>query len=742
MYIPIEKFKVKVMFDTGATRTLMSRRIHKALSDNGVNLPLEPTTLALEGVLGKKLQVDGRIQFTFTFGPIVIKHPVIIVADMRDTLLIGNDLMDNRITIHEGKEITIKEEGQELTLPLCRSLPGIRLMPKQSEDIAPRTAKLIICKCGISPGEKHSRIVLVTGVSQGGIRIPELVLQIADDDTINVIIENETDDVLVVDEDDEIGEILPLRQAVIEGKKVYEPISDPDVVNFLHDRKLRDDVLMGTEKGVLLPIPSGYDQEEPREQRRIDLTTVRTPGLDLAQRVRLIQILERFRGVFSTGSGDYGKTPLMSFTIETGDAPPYAAHYYPIPVAYKSKVNQQMKQMQTDGVIEDANSPWSSNLVIVKKPNGKLQICANLKGVNALTKRTTSFPINFKEESLAKLCNGKYFFRIDLSQAYYSIPIDDPEHRDKTAFYTSGGQKRFRVSPFGTKYLPSQFNYLMSKILQDVDDHLFYYFDDIIGAYATVEKLMEGLAEVLFRLLRANLLVNFEKSDFILTQLSEIKWLGSVIQGNRVRPDQHKVEAITAMPPPRNRKAMQRFIGAMSYHRCHIPHFAEITAPLTKLFRKDVPYVLQDHELRAVKYLKAKLIEAPALELPDLNGHFIVTTDASDTAVGGCLSQPGPDGQPEQVITYCSRMLSPSERNGSSCAKELNAILYGIGHFYFYLANKHFTLRTEGLIYLRSFTKPNAKLHTASAILDKLSFDIEHQSATSKNLMGVADMIS
>ncbi len=189
---------------------------------------------------------------------------------------------------------------------------------------------------------------------------------------------------------------------------------------------------------------------------------------------------------------------------------------------------------------------------------------------------------------------------------------------------------------------------------------------------------------------------------------------------------------------------MQRFIGAMSYHRRHIPHFAEVAAPLTKLFRKDVPYVLKDHELRAINYLKAKLIEAPALELPDLNGHFIVTTDASDTAVGGCLSQPGTDGQPERVIAYCSRMLSPSERNGSSCAKELNAILYGIGHFYFYLANKHFTLRTDsrGLIYLRSFTKPNAKLHTASAILDELSFDIEHQSATSKNLMGIADMIS
>ena len=357
----------------------------------------------------------------------------------------------------------------------------------------------------------------------------------------------------------------------------------------------------------------------------------------------------------------------MSFTIETGDAEPYAARYYPIPAAYKTVVNQQVQQMQQNGIVEDANSPWSSNLVIVKKLNGKLRICANLKGVNALTKRTTSFPINFQEESLAKLCNGVYFFRIDLSQAYYSIPIDDPAHRDKTGFYTSGGQKRFCVSPFGAKYLPSQFNFLMSKILHDIDDKVFYYFDDVIGAYRTIEELLRGLSEVLFRLLQVNLRVNFEKSDFILTQLSEIKWLGSVIHGNKIRPDQHKIEAIMAMPPPQNRKAMQRFIGAMSYHCRHIPRFAEIAGPLTRLFRQDVPYRLQEPELRAIAFLKEQLVQAPALDLPDLAGHFIMTTDASDAAVGGCLSQPGevsPLGPATRASTGPPDASSPLSASG------------------------------------------------------------------------------
>ncbi len=81
---------------------------------------------------------------------------------------------------------------------------------------------------------------------------------------------------------------------------------------------------------------------------------------------------------------------------------------------------------------------------------------------------------------------------------------------------------RFKVSPFGAKYLPSQFNHLMATVLGDIDDNLFFSFDDIIGAYQTVDAMLRGLADVLHRLWRANLRVNFQKSDFALTNLDEI----------------------------------------------------------------------------------------------------------------------------------------------------------------------------------------------------------------------------
>ncbi len=478
----------------------------------------------------------------------------------------------------------------------------------------------------------------------------------AKDDTVYAIIENHSDEVLELKYDQEVGYALPLRTMKIGKHLIYEMPESDEGMYFLHSNTLKEHILLGNVDSVL-PIPHGYDK--PEKPKTIDIDAITADRLTEEQLRKLKQILKHFEGVFSTGPGDFGKTPLMSFRIETGDAKPYAARYYPIPLGYRAEVKEELKNMRKNGIVEDANSPWSSNLVIVKKPNGKLRICANLKGVNAITLRTTSFPINFQEESLYKLSGGKYYFQIDLSQAYYAIPIDDPEHRDKTAFYTFGSQMRFKVSPFGAKYLPSQFNHLMATVLGDVDDNLFFYFDDIIGSNQTVDAMLRGLADVLQRLWKANLRVNFQKSDFAPTSLDEIKWLGSIIHNNRIRPDHHKVDAILKMKIPKKAEGIQHLIGAASFHRRHIKDFAKIAAPLTRLFLNETDYHIRKEEEDSFAELKTRLTSAPALALPNLNRPMIVTTDASDITVGGCLSQPSEkgDGKNEDVIAYCSRVL-------------------------------------------------------------------------------------
>ncbi len=177
VYIPIYNYKVKGIFDTGSSRTVMSYSLLNALLANGVNLSLEETDkVRIRGISGQQLKIIGRVNFPFTFGKIKFQHPVLIVENMRDILIIGNDLMDNRITIHKGQQITINDKDTEETLQLCREFPKYGLRLKEQEELAPRTAKLVICKCGLIDKEGNIPTkLLLTGENTTGLYIPRLV---------------------------------------------------------------------------------------------------------------------------------------------------------------------------------------------------------------------------------------------------------------------------------------------------------------------------------------------------------------------------------------------------------------------------------------------------------------------------------------------------------------------------------------------------------------------------------------
>ena len=63
------------------------------------------------------------------------------------------------------------------------------------------------------------------------------------------------------------------------------------------------------------------------------------------------------------------------------------------------------------------------------------------------------------------------------------------------------------------------------------------------------------------------------------------------------------------------------------------------------------------------------LLHAPVLQLVDPDRKFWVTTDASDFAIGGVLSQVWDDG--EHPVAYESRKLNAAEGNYAMHEKEL-----------------------------------------------------------------------
>ena len=109
-----------------------------------------------------------------------------------------------------------------------------------------------------------------------------------------------------------------------------------------------------------------------------------------------------------------------------------------------------------------------------------------------------------------------------------------------------------------------------------------------------------------------------------------------------VKPSLSKVQAIAEWPVPTSVKDVRLFLGFGSFCCKFILFFSEIATPLTDLTKKGraevwSPKVWGVKEEDALRRLKTTMIIAPILQLPDFDGEFTVTTDASEFSVGVIL---------------------------------------------------------------------------------------------------------
>ena len=68
--------------------------------------------------------------------------------------------------------------------------------------------------------------------------------------------------------------------------------------------------------------------------------------------------------------------------------------------------------------------------------------------------------------------------------------------------------------------------------------------------------------------------------------MSEIKYLGQIINSDGRRPDPAMAEAIKNMPTPKNLVTLQAYLGLANYYGIYIPKMHNLRAPLNKLLKK------------------------------------------------------------------------------------------------------------------------------------------------------------
>ena len=452
------------------------------------------------------------------------------------------------------------------------------------------------------------------------------------------------------------------------------------------------------------------------------------------------EMLKRNAKVFSKDDMDMGRTNLVKHHIKLTDPAPFKEAYRRIPPQMYDEVKTHIQEMLDLGAIRPSNSPWASSIVLVRKKDGRLRFCIDLRRLNNRTVKD-AYSLPRIESILDSLGGAQIFTTLDLKAGYWQVEMAE-ECKAYTAF-TCGplGFYECDTMPFGATNAPATFQRLMHDCLGDLNmNWCIVYLDDIIVFSDTKEEHIKRLEAVFQKLMAAGLKLKPTKCFFF---RNEIEYLGHVVSGKGISTNPKKIEAVTKWPTPKTVYDVRSFLGFVGYYRRFIKNFSKITKPIrevitglenqSKRAAKKTYIEWTDTAESAFEALKTMCVSTPILAYPNYQLPFILHTNSSTDGLGAVLYQKQ-DGK-QRVIAYASRSVSKAESNYPAHKLEFLALKWAVCekfHEYLY-GSKPFEVYTDNnpLTYVLTSAKLDACGQRWVAKLANYNFSIKYRCGVS-----------
>ena len=693
--IVINQSIIHALVDSGSASTIISKDTFKRLNLD-TNITTNEST-KLTAANGSEVSVLGRVSLDFELDNENFSYQFLIAEFDDIDCILGSDFLEEfDVAIKFGKGIM--QIGKH-KIKLQRQSKSRVCRIKLSETITLPPNSEVITGGHFDGQTTKSDFVLepLKHLSQKGILICRALVN-TDRNEIPLSLLNVTDSKLKVKKGTFVGNV---RKADIITEVLPKQSSSPD--NFPeHLQPLLDEA---------------------------------STNLNPKETEKLKNLLTDFQDVFADKSGTISQTNYAEHTIDVGDTKPIKLAPRRVPIAQKEIVKNEIKKMLDQNIIEPSNSPWSSPIVLVTKPDNTIRFCIDYRKLNAVTKKD-AYPLPRIAEALDTLSSEKYFCTLDLASGYWQIPMAK-EHKHYTAFNSHLGFFQFRVMPFGLTNAPATFERLIEKVLFGLQwEKCLCYLDDIIVFGETFDKTLENLKLVLNRFREANLTVKPKKCHLF---QKSIEYLGHNISEEGISCSKNKVDAVLNWPVPNSKTELRSFLGLINYYRKYIKDLATITYPLTRLTQKNKPFIWSEECQISFDKMKELLVSAPILGYPQQDGQFILDTDGSQFGIGAVLSQV--QNGTERVIAYASKSLNKAQQRYCTTFIELLAVVTFIRHFRHYLWGQHFIVRTDhaSLTWLRNFKDPEGMIARWLTVLETYNFTIQHRKGSNH---GNADAMS
>ena len=413
------------------------------------------------------------------------------------------------------------------------------------------------------------------------------------------------------------------------------------------------------------------------------------------------------------------------------NAQPIFCKARPVPYAVKESVENEFSEMEKRGIMYKVPTrEWSTPLVVIPKPDKSVRICGDYKVTVNREISEERYPIPSTEDLFATLAGGKKFTKLDLSQAYTQLEVDE-KSQELLTVNTHMGLFRYRRLAYGVSSSPAIFQsvHVMDKILLGIP-YVVCRIDDILITGSDDQSHLESLREVLKRLSEHNIKLKKEKCSFM---EERVVYMGHMVDENGIHATEDKIEDVKNSPLPTNVSQLKSYLGLIGYYRAFLPNLATILHPLHVLLKQGEAWIWSEECEKAFRQSKQMVIDSDLLVHYDVNKPVTLACDSSSYGAGAVISHIMEDGK-ERPIAFASRTLSSSEKNYSQIEKEALSIIFGVKKFHKYLYGRKFTLITDHQPLTTIFgpkkgvpTMAAARLQRWAVILSAYEYDIVYR---------------
>ena len=338
------------------------------------------------------------------------------------------------------------------------------------------------------------------------------------------------------------------------------------------------------------------------------------------------------------------------------------------PPERQKAINEEVDKLLQEGAIREVEYPeWLTNVVLVKKANGKWRLCIDFTDINKACPKD-SFPLLRIDLIVDATAGHELLSFMDAFSGYNQISMD-PDDQEKTSFVTAQGTYCYRVMLFGLKNAGATYQILVNRMFQNqIGVTMEVYIDDMLVKSTTAKLHIAHLSKAFQILRNYNMKLNPAKCVF---GVSAGKFLGFIVNHQGIEANPDKIKVVLDMPSPSGIREVQQLTGRIAALSLFVSRASDKCQPFFQVLKKAFQWDTKCEE--AFSALKTYLSSPPILVSPaegELLTLYLAVSDFSTSAVLVRDKE-----RVQHLVYYCSRALSGAEERYPRMEKLILALV-------------------------------------------------------------------